>query len=567
MEKNNFEDRKIVLALLPVWDPLIPPVGISALKSYLQDRRIPVQTIDVNVERELGSVHNDYFECLKGFIPREKSYHIYNIGHQVLKGHMMAYFHKKDKKKYLELLRTLVYQTFFHSLEEAELNQLEEIIHHFYNHLSCRFIELLEREKPDILGLSVYGGTLPASLFVSKLTKERCPDTMIVMGGAIFSGELELNSPDFDYFIEKAPFIDKIIVGEGEKLFLKLLKGEFPEDQQVFTIKDLDNETVDISKLRIPDFTDFDLGIYTQMASYTSRSCPFQCTFCVETTYWGKYRKKSAKQIVNELNTLYDKYGKRIFLMCDSLLNPVVSDLAEEFIKGDRSLYWGGYLRVDTHVCDVQKTIRWRQGGFYRARLGLESGSQRILDKMNKKIQVGQVKTALSSLAMAGIKTTAMFVIGYPGETEEEFQQTLRLVEECKDDIYEADCNPFWYFLSGQVESGQLGDFYKPLRLYPEEARELLLLETYILNCEPTREERYRRVNRFIEHCRNLRIPNPYTLFETIQADERWVKLHKNAVPPLCEINDGSVAITETKEVKGLSFAESSFQDNGDWRF
>jgi hypothetical protein len=112
-----------------------------------------------------------------------------------------------------------------------------------------------------------------------------------------------------------------------------------------------------------------------------------------------------------------------------------------------------------------------------------------------------------------------------------------------------------------------MGKEHNSIRLYPEEARELLLLETFILDCQPTREERYHRVNRFIEYCRNLRIPNPYTLFESIQADERWLKLHKNAVPPICEINDGRVAMNETKQIKGVSFAESSFQDDGGWRF
>ena len=69
----------------------------------------------------------------------------------------------------------------------------------------------------------------------------------------------------------------------------------------------------------------------------------------------------------------------QLFLLTDSLLNPVMDDLSRELIAGDHSIYWDGYLRADASVCDPDRTIRWRQGGFYRARLGLESASPGVL--------------------------------------------------------------------------------------------------------------------------------------------------------------------------------------------
>jgi radical SAM superfamily enzyme YgiQ (UPF0313 family) len=387
------------------------------------------------------------------------------------------------------------------------------------------------------------------------------------MGGAIFSGELCMDSPNFKYFLENTPYIDKIIVGEGELLFLKLLQGELPESQRVFSLKDSGGKFLDISSAVIPDFSGLDVRYYAQMAAYTSRSCPFQCTFCVETTYWGTYRKKSGKQIVNELIQLYDKYGNPLFLMCDSLLNPVINDLSEAFINTDKSLYWGGYLRVDRHVCDTENTLKWRRAGFYRARLGIESGSQRILDMMGKKITIAEVKAAVSSLAYAGIKTTAMFVIGYPGETGEDFQRTLDLVEELRDDIYEADCNPFWYFWNGQVNAGEWEKKYNRILLYPGSAKDMLILQTWILDVEPSRQETYERVNRFLEHCQKLRIPNPYSLLETQNADIRWRKLHRNAVPTLVDLKSSDFVVDEGKHIQELSLAVHKPVIEGDWDF
>jgi radical SAM superfamily enzyme YgiQ (UPF0313 family) len=546
---------------------LVPPLGIASLKCFSQTHGYRVTAVDANIEDDLREGYTEYFSRLKEYIPENKRRHLYNIGHEVLKNHMMAHFNYKVEKEYCELVKILVANTFFHEIDAHQVLCLNRIIKEFFSRLECYVVNLLEREKPTVLGLSVYGSTLAASLFTFKLAKERYPQIKTVMGGGIFSSELEIHRPDFDYFLEKTPYIDKIIVGEGEELFLRFLRGDLSPSQRVVTIKDIHNNILDLSSLGVPDFSDFQPGYYVQMASFTSRSCPFQCNFCVETTYWGKYRKRTATQIADELLHLYKMYGRRLFLMCDSLLNPVIDELPGKLLGVRPPLYWGGYLRVDTRVCDVENTLQWRRGGFYRARLGVESGSQRILDLMGKKIDIRQAKSAIAALAYAGIKTTVMFVIGYPGETDHDFQETLELVEELKDDIYEADCNPFWYFFSGQGNSEEWVKNNNPRLLYPRNAREMLLLQTWTLGGEPSREVSYTRVNRFIQHCSRLKIPNPYSLHETNLADERWKTLHKNAVPSLMEINNNDVPGDECSRVKSFSPANYIPEDNGIFNF
>jgi radical SAM superfamily enzyme YgiQ (UPF0313 family) len=253
--------------------------------------------------------------------------------------------------------------------------------------------------------------------------------------------------------------------------------------------------------------------------------------------------------------------------MSDSLLNPIVNDLSQELSASEKAIYWDGYLRADNHVCDTENTFKWRRGGFYRARLGIESGSPRILELMDKRITPDQIRSALASLALAGIKTSTYWVIGYPGETEEDFQQTLDLIELMKDDIYEAECNPFRFYLSGQVQSQEWAEKNNCRPLYPGNARQSLILQTWITEDEHTpREVIYRRLNRFVNHCRQIGIPNPYTVQDIHQADLRWQKLHNNAVPPLVMFKDGSIDGDECRNIQE-PIRLKPIRDDGDFDF
>ena len=479
---------------------------------------------------------------------------------------MMVHLNCSDEKEYLELVKILVYETFYCGVFDHQVYELKNIIGETYRRLEAYIRNVLEREKPTVLGISVFIGTIAASLFAFRLAKRIYPHVKTVMGGGVFNGLLAEGSPNLDFFAEKTKsYIDYIIIGEGENLFLKLLKGQLPTSQRIFTLKDIDGYVLELSKAVIPDMSDFQLPSYPYLVYYASRSCPYRCKFCSDPVLWGKYRRKSAKQVVDELVALYRKHGYQLFIMTDLLMNPMVTELAEEFIKSEVSIYWDTHFRVDRQTCDPQKTMLWRRGGLYRVELGVESGSQRILDLMDKKITLQQIKENLAALAYAGIKTTTYWVIGYPGETAADFQQTLDLIEELKDDIYEAELNPFWYVPRGQVNDDA---WFKDCKsLYPERAKDILIVQQWVLKGDPTREERYRRVNRFATHCRRLGIPNPYSMNEIHQADKRWKKLHKNAVPLLVEFKEKGAYIDENKRLPNIATVSASLEHDGNWGF
>jgi radical SAM superfamily enzyme YgiQ (UPF0313 family) len=186
---------------------------------------------------------------------------------------------------------------------------------------------------------------------------------------------------------------------------------------------------------------------------------------------------------------------------------------------------------------------------------------------MGKKVSVDQIKSALHSLANAGIKTTTYWVIGYPGETEEDFMQTLDLIDALKNDIYEAECNPFNYFPTGQVNSPQWEQENKASYLYPEDTNNSLIVPSWTLDCEPSREETYRRVRRFVAHCRHLGVPNPYSMAEINHADQRWQKLHKNAVPPMIHFVANEKTIDECRGIKKILLAQPNKKEDKNFVF
>jgi radical SAM superfamily enzyme YgiQ (UPF0313 family) len=369
--------------------------------------------------------------------------------------------------------------------------------------------------------------------------KDKFPGIKTVMGGGVFADHLSLKSPNFNEFAARTtPYIDGILIGEGEILFRKYLSGELNTGKRVFCLEDIKNENLDLDSAPVPDFSGLNLPAYSQMVTYASRSCPYQCCFCSETVQWGRFRRKNVNRIIAELTGIKETYGGKLFMFADSFMNPVMSELSRLLIdKKDKvDIYWDGYLRADTDVCDKENAALWRRAGFYRARLGIESGSRHVLDLMNKKITPGQIKESLNSLAGAGIKTTTYWVIGYPGEREEDFRETLDLIAELKDDIYEVDSHPFYFYPDGQVRSEQWVKEYDIEPLYPQEFDDLLLTNTWVLSAGPGREEIFDRLNRFAEACKKFGIHNRYSLMNIYQADLRWNHLHPNCGPGVLEL-------------------------------
>ena len=294
---NDFDGKedKILLMTLPFLTPLIPPVGISCLKSYLQKYGYNVKTVDGMGDMELRELGYRYFDTLKTYIPEKKQGHYFNVGLDVLFNHFMAHINYTDENLYIELVKQFVSKNFFVTIDDPQVYELNRIVKEFFIKLEAYLLGLIDEEKPTVLGLSVYKGTLASSVFAVRVIKKKFPSVKIVMGGTIFSQDLFPGTPNFERFVATTPGIDHIFIGESERLFLKYLKGELPKDRKMYTLEDVGDQLVDLDTLDVPDYTDFDLTKYPLLAFYTSRGCIYRCGFCAETVYWKRYNRKKAE--------------------------------------------------------------------------------------------------------------------------------------------------------------------------------------------------------------------------------------------------------------------------------
>jgi len=169
------------------------------------------------------------------------------------------------------------------------------------------------------------------------------------------------------------------------------------------------------------------------------------------------------------------------------------------------------------------------------------------------------------NLSLCGIKPTAYWLIGHPGETEEDFQKTLDYLTEMKDFIWEAECEYYNYYYSGQSGSDKWA--HERELLFPEKYKELLWIDKWIVKGEPSWDVIFQRVRRFTLHCQELGIPNPYSISELKNADERWKKLHNNSVPSIINFMSKTDMINENLKFTNLSTVVSTRTNDMNFEF
>lgn len=169
----------------------------------------------------------------------------------------------------------------------------------------------------------------------------------------------------------------------------------------------------------------------------TGMGCPYRCTFCINSNkraYLGRYRMKSAKRIVEEMEYLAGKYGVDYFDIVDEnffVSKPRVLEFLDLLEKSPLKVRWNTNIRAD-YLNDTFITAdilrRLKACGCVRLGLGAESGSQRILDKLKKDIKVENIIRSSQMLGEAGIVATYSFMMGIPGETVEDMKLTRKLI-------------------------------------------------------------------------------------------------------------------------------------------
>lgn len=299
--------------------------------------------------------------------------------------------------------------------------------------------------KPDYLVVNVASTTLENDLSAITKAKEILPNLVTIAKGSHFLAE----NTDILY---KYKALDIIIVGETEETLKEVLeknplaeiKGICYRDGVVakYTgkrpfIKNLDEipfparHLVNNSLFKRPD------NGKTQAIIKVSRGCPHHCFFCLATPVSGsKVRIRSVENIIAEIKECVEKYEITNFLFWSDIFNfdrQWTIKLCEAIIESGLKITWSSNTRADT--ADDEMAELMYKSGCRLVSIGVESGSQYILDKIGKKITIDDIRDTVKIFKKAKIKTYNYFVIGLPWDDEDTIEQTINFAVELDSDF------------------------------------------------------------------------------------------------------------------------------------
>lgn len=523
-------DGSILLVKPPYFSPWTPPLGISILKTFLEQQGYVVKCFDFNTDPDLWGMHHQYFSTLQTL----ESVSI-NDGYSklwwILNAHMLAYANDASPDGCGKVLERIT-PYYGITINQPIINTLIPLVDRFFKRMK-ELVDQFDLSGFSTVGTSTYTTSLGPSLFLLKHIKRAFPHIKTIMGGGVFADDLALESDNLHTLVREYDFVDHIILGEGELLLLKLLQGEFA-DKRVISLADLRGKTLEMKEVPVPDFSDTNPESYYHLSIEGARSCPFQCSFCSETIQWGNYRKKPITLFAEQVVDLATRYHNNSFFMGDSLMNPYINPFATRLLEMNASILYDGYLRADKPVTHRDYVKLWADSGCYRVRLGIESAAVRVLDAMDKMTTPKVISDVLKTLANEGIRTTTYWIVGFPGETEEDFQETCDFIREHHRFIYELEAHPYYYYPYGQIGSR----LYQCYSLYPEEVTDVIKFKVWdIEGAQPAREERYDRLRRISKLASDLGLPNIYTMAERYAAERRWHLLY----PTTVEVYEGTL--------------------------
>jgi len=302
----------------------------------------------------------------------------------------------------------------------------------------------------DIVGITCTSFTLHHAKYVARIVKDVKPDTTVVVGGPQL-----LPYPKETLQFE---FFDFGVLGEGEYVMLELVRG-LEKDGDVSSIAGViwKNDKGDVIVNKPPPLiTDLDSipfpgrelmpndKFYCPIAKskrfttiITTRGCPFNCTFCLRPAFMSQFRKRSARNVVDEMEYLVEEFGIEDILLYDdtfSLDQDRAMEICKEIQNRKLNIRWDCRTRVDCVSFELLSEMK--KAGCVRIHFGVESGNQRILDEvLNKGYTLEQVKETFKWTKDAGIETLAYFMIGSPGETLTEIKDTFDLISEIDPDF------------------------------------------------------------------------------------------------------------------------------------
>lgn len=251
--------------------------------------------------------------------------------------------------------------------------------------------------------------------------------------------ELLKKNNDIDFVIRREPEITAKELAnflEYDKSLNNLEGITYRENGEIKVNKD--REFVDLNTLPFPDRSCVNQSNYTLPFSKkpftlisTSRGCPFGCIYCAVHQYYGKkFRAREPKSVVDEIEEVVLKYKIFDFLFwADEALfqQKTMERISDEILNRGLKIRWFCNSRADTISFEILKKMK--KAGCWLMSFGIESGSQKILDNINKNLKLEHIEEAVNITRKAGIETIGHFIFGLPGETKKTAKKTIKFAK------------------------------------------------------------------------------------------------------------------------------------------
>jgi len=341
---------------------------------------------------------------------------------------------------------------FFHAVTAAEQERWEPInttywdrreqTEEFYDKYAESFfvpqLEALLAAGVDTFALSVNNRALSFTRRLARTLKGLSPSAHLIVGGPT-----AFAAPERLWEIEE---VDAVCLGEGDLCFpdyLTHLREEgAPAEFPGFTVRRPDGSLAhggppepprQLGELPFPDYSGYDLSLYGEphtLATSISRGCIQRCTYCAESPHFGRFRYRGGENLFSEIDHHFRTTGlPRInLLLNDSVINGNVEALesfADHLLAARLPVTFNG-MAVARDSLTRELLDKLKRAGCNSLSFGIESGSQQVLQLMNKRLQTPEsAGRVLCDAREAGIETTVFIIVGFPGETEREFYETV----------------------------------------------------------------------------------------------------------------------------------------------
>jgi anaerobic magnesium-protoporphyrin IX monomethyl ester cyclase len=302
------------------------------------------------------------------------------------------------------------------------------------------------KRQPDIVGITSTTLTYKSALRIAKIAKEICSDCLTILGGihATFWDEKAL---------QECPYVDVVVRREGEYTLLELAKrveaGKDYYDVLGITfrkngkiVRNPDRPYIEnLDELPFParHFWPIERLRKGEDNFYliTSRGCIYWCDFCSTVRMHGrKFRVRSPKNVVDELEFLHNTYGATQFTFCDDVFTvdkARIEELCKEIKNRKLEIKWNCGTRVD--LITKELLLKMKEAGCVSVWFGVESGSQQVLDAMRKGISTSQTMRVFNWVREIGLKPVPNVILGFPGETKQTAWETIKFAEKINPDF------------------------------------------------------------------------------------------------------------------------------------